>query len=504
MIPRMGGVRWFALAVAALSVAGASAQRTLAAFPGANGEIAFASQRDGDYEIYVMNPDASEQRPLTDHANVDFDPVWSADGGHLAFVTDRDGNYEIYAMRGDGGGQVRLTSDGASDLEPAWSPDGQRIAFTSSRDGNDEVYAMNADGGAPTRLTTGAALDGNPAWSPDGRWIAFTSDRTGSSQIYVMTAFGAEQTRLTVHPASDVSPNWSPDGKQIAFASNRDGNYEIYVMNADGSGQRRLTRNIAADLDPAWSPDGKELLFTSRRDGNTEIYVMNADGSAQTRLTTNEVEDTTADWQPLAIPPAVVSRASFQVRWRVSVAHGTLNVQGQVGAPATADLVLRQGERVRATAKLEVPAGQFSQAFPLPSTLMPGPYSLDVKPAAGPTPFSPQTIPLELLPPPEGVVSSAYTSAQPGGVPLKRFPPRTAVVFAQFRFFSLPSRGRAVTVSWYRPGGKLAGPRRRKPPSRLVVAYVGGRNGAPLPAGTWRTEIRAGPTVVKRLSFRVG
>jgi hypothetical protein len=92
----------------------------------------------------------------------------------------------------------------------------------------------------------------------------------------------------------------------------------------------------------------------------------------------------------------------------------------------------------------------------------------------------------------------------PGGVPLLRFPPRTSIVFAQFSFAALPRPGAPLTVSWYRPGGKLAGLPRRKPASSPVVAFVGGRNGAPLPRGAWQCVLRAGKVVVKRLRFRVG
>jgi hypothetical protein len=66
--------------------------------------------------------------------------------GRIVFDTNRDGEFEIYAMNPDGTGLVRLTKNRAFDIQPAWSPDGTKIAFTSFRDGNDEIYAMNADG----------------------------------------------------------------------------------------------------------------------------------------------------------------------------------------------------------------------------------------------------------------------------------------------------------------------------------------------------------------------
>ena len=239
--------------------------------------IAFASDRDGSFEVYVMNADGSGVTRLTKNDAVDVSPTWSPDGRRIAFSSTRDGSFEIYVMNADGSGVTRLTVNDAYDVYPAWSPDGRHIAFDSDRDGNREIYVMNADGSGVTRLTDHGADDFTPAWSPDGLRIAFTSGSGGNTEIYVMDASGF--TRLTNNDVDDVTPAWSPDGRRIAFASERDGNLEIYVMNADGSGVTRLTYNGARDLFPEWSPDGRRIAFHSNRDGgNWEIYVMNAAG----------------------------------------------------------------------------------------------------------------------------------------------------------------------------------------------------------------------------------
>ena len=496
-------LKWCAVVLVAASAGGASAPSTHAAFPGRNGLIAFSSLRDGNYELYTMQSDASAQTRVTRDPAADIDPAWSPDGTTIAFTSDRDGNPEIYLIAPDGTGLKQLTQTTAFNFDPTWSPDGRRIAFTSSRDGSDEIWSMSADGSDQRRLTAGPGNDENPAWSPDGTTIAFASTRDGGSSIYTMGADGASPRRLTSGPGSDVSPSWSPDGKRIAFASDRDGNYEIYVMNADGTEQTRLTRNFAADLDPVWSPDGKAIAFTSARDANYEIYAMNADGSGQTRLTTNEVEDTTADWQSLPIPPPVLAGARFTARWRESALVGSLVVSGTVTAPVRVDLVLSQAGVQRLSTRLDLPAGAFEQAVKLPKKLVPGAYELDVTPEPG-APFSPQMLALDLPAPREGVVDDAYTSTNPGGVPVRRFPPRTQTVFAQFHFAARPRAGLVITVSWYKPGGRRAGPPVRKPASSLVVSYVSGLRGKSLPRGTWQSVLRAGRTVVKRLSFRVG
>jgi hypothetical protein len=113
-----------------------------------------------------MNVDGSAQRRLTTSAGSDVSPSWSPDGKTIAFASDREGSYEIYVMSPDGSSLTRLTRNLDTDLDPAWSPNGSQIAFTTNRDGNNEIYAMAADGGSQTRLTTNAAEDTTPDWQP--------------------------------------------------------------------------------------------------------------------------------------------------------------------------------------------------------------------------------------------------------------------------------------------------------------------------------------------------
>src|SRR6266545_1997182 len=162
------------------------------------GVIAFASDRAGQFDIYVMNANGTAAQRLTQQLAFDFWPSWSPDGSRIAFTSDRDSqtdsiNLEIYVMNLDGSGSVRLTTDSASDVQPAWAPDGSKIAFVTTRDGNPEIYVMNADGTNLSRLTQDPAEDSYPAWSPDGTRIAFWSNRgtNGSNgAIYAMRADG--------------------------------------------------------------------------------------------------------------------------------------------------------------------------------------------------------------------------------------------------------------------------------------------------------------------------
>ena len=258
------------------------------------GRIAFVSNRDGDREIYVMDPDGLNQINLTNNPDWDEQPAWSPDSRKIAFVSNRDGNSEVYVMDANGGNQINLTNNSNEDYEPSWSPDGRRIAFVSNRDGNSEIYVMDANGGSQVNLTNDPNNDWAPAWSPDGRRIAFVSNRETDWEIYVMAANGRNQTNLTNNSNTDSQPSWSPDGSKLAL--NRDAGGLIYVIDADGASPIRLTDNPRGDYDPAWSPDGRKIAFMSNRDGNSEIYVMDADGGNQINLTNNPSEDYEPSW----------------------------------------------------------------------------------------------------------------------------------------------------------------------------------------------------------------
>ena len=304
----------------------------------AQGQIAFTSNRDGDYEIYVMDINGGNPQKLTNHPHPDIDPSWSPDGQRIAFMSARDGHvddahgspiYEIYVMDADGKNPKNLTNSPHYDMSPSWSPDGQRIAFASDRgalDGEEptlsfDVYVMNTDGSNPQRLTNDPHNDRDPSWSPDSKRIVFSARREGhfrdnlgniTYEIYVMDVDGGNEQRLTENRKNDWEPSWSPDGERIAFASDRKGdlqNFEIYVIDADGGNEQRLTENRIIDRNPSWSPDSKRIAFASYEPGaweTLEIYVIDTDGGNLQRLTNNPNADVGPAWlnSPFSVSPA--------------------------------------------------------------------------------------------------------------------------------------------------------------------------------------------------------
>ncbi len=268
--------------------------------------IVFASDRDGNSEIYDMTADGSVPTRLTDNTATDWLPNPSPDGSRIAFSSDRAGNYEIYVMNADGSVPTRLTNHSAADLAPGWSPDGRELVFISDRDGDFEIYVMNLAGEVLRQLTHNDAFDAGTDWSPDGGRIAFHSDRDGNYEVYVMNKDGTAVTRLTDNAAFDTSPSWHPLGASIAFASDRPGggNWDIFLMSDAGVLGPNLTNHPAVDANAEWSPDGAWLVFERFPDQVTnvgEIYLMAEDGTGQTNLTQHPGDDRSPSW--IAIPP---------------------------------------------------------------------------------------------------------------------------------------------------------------------------------------------------------
>jgi len=184
----------------------------------------------GDMDVHSIAADGSDlQTVLASPGKLTHEewPSWSPDGKRIALSSTRDGNQEIYTVQPDGKDLKRLTSDPAIDAHPCWSPDSLRVAFATNRWGDLEIAVVNADGSNLVRLTDSRGFDDYPAWSPDGKAIAFTSYRDGNPEIYATGADGKNPRNCTQHPGIDNFPAWSPAG-ELTFVSNRSGGFEIY------------------------------------------------------------------------------------------------------------------------------------------------------------------------------------------------------------------------------------------------------------------------------------
>jgi len=266
------------------------------------GRLTFASNRDGNWEIYTMPASQPAAiRRLTNHPADDLYPAWSSDGQWLAFASRRDGNAEIYTMNVTDGALRRVTNYPSEEWAPEWSPDGQLLAYQSDRNGQSDIYVSAVDGSNERRLTPYQGNNEAPAWSPDGKLIAFDSDFDveeavhASINLYLMNADGSAPRRFIAHAES---PAWSPDGKTLAFTSMRAGHWQIFLINRDGTGYRQLTSGRYDARSPAWSPDGNWIAFAGDQEGHWELYVVPVAGGAPARLTSGTASNSYPAWGP--------------------------------------------------------------------------------------------------------------------------------------------------------------------------------------------------------------
>jgi Tol biopolymer transport system component len=258
-----------------------------AAFPGANGSIAFSWFDLSEDElgqnpttvkrsIDVARPGGHGRRSLracmqvegqpgSGDCSIEYSsPAWSPSGDRLAF----DAGTRLAVMRGDGSRFRLLAQHTSDDGEPAWSPDGRRLVFTGAETtgGRTELYVRELASGRVRRLSSGGGR--SPAWSSRGR-IAFarggSPDRPGTGAVYIVRADGTGLRRL-VRGAS--SPAWSPRGRRLVLVRRRGALTALYTARADGSGLRRtVTPGADNPMAPCWSPDGREIAYTGF-DGN--------------------------------------------------------------------------------------------------------------------------------------------------------------------------------------------------------------------------------------------
>lgn len=289
------------------------------------GLIAFAAAD----QIYVMNADGRDVRPVTDGAPgvANRYPTFSPDGSRLAFIRYESDSrkFSLSVIGIDGNDLQHLVSGYGTLGEPTWSPDGSRIAFVRGGDTTingaayltscgSQIYAVDVFTHKDTNLTRGAGGT-DPSWSPDGTRIAFSSYRDGNYEIYSMDSNGNDIQRLTYTDWAEAEPSWSPDGKQIAYAAHLfqesvlcgfmptgrptgldEEMLSIYVMTSEGANQTRLDLSSGGN-EPTWSPDGTSLalVITDATEGS-QIYVTDAEGLSLTRLTWDKTQNSSPSW----------------------------------------------------------------------------------------------------------------------------------------------------------------------------------------------------------------
>lgn len=239
---------------------------------------------------------------LTQHGSQDRYGTYSPDGLRILFESDRDGNWEIYLMNRDGSELSRLTDNEAEDRRPSWHPSGHTILFESDRSGNFELFTLDLFTKAEEKIT--GLPEGHPMfarYSPDGNSMAFSlveSDSISHLMLYDLNTSSLRQ--LTDNNYRNYFPQWSSNGEELLFFSRKDTENqddEIYRFDLTNRSEVRLTHWPMHNFCPSWSPDDQWITYAiSMEDRRPEIYIMDRDGKNRVRLTFNEDGDTLPCW----------------------------------------------------------------------------------------------------------------------------------------------------------------------------------------------------------------
>ena len=217
-------------------------------------------------------------------AGSDIQPKWSPDGKWIAFASDRDGNFDLFVIRSDGsGGAWQITHDSMDEMHPTWSPDGKFLAYCAKDPrGIWYLWKVKLEGSQHTQLVPGLF----PEWSPDGGRLTFQSPSSrgaGFDEIWVIGVDGSGLTPVVSDPRfGAVQPSWDPFGDRLVFATitqtparpwESPRAADLWIVDLNGSRPYRLTDHGAQDYAPCWGLDGR-IYFTSDRRGGHRILSL--------------------------------------------------------------------------------------------------------------------------------------------------------------------------------------------------------------------------------------
>ena len=220
--------------------------------------IAFQSDRDGDFEIYIMNRYGGQLRQLTRNSVLDRLAAWSPAGDRIIHSTDTRGDrtFDLHSAGAiDGSGQ-QIYSDGWRNSHARFSPDGKYIVFTAGPAVQDastwEIRLLNRESGETRLLTDNDVRDASPAFRPDGQRILYVTTIGGARALASMNLAGEDRRILYTGPGSVWSANYSPDGRFIVLTATVNGLDQLFLMDAEGGGAQQIT--VSGGAYASWIP----------------------------------------------------------------------------------------------------------------------------------------------------------------------------------------------------------------------------------------------------------
>jgi len=170
-----------------------------------------------DSDIWIADLRQNKVWKLINQEGTQKYPAWSPDGSTIVYTTGYPGIRnkiieELWLVNSDGTNPRPLVSNNSSNIQPDWSPDGERIAFASDMSGNMEIWVVDKNGRNLKQLTHNRYYDADPSWSPDGSMITFVSTRGGKMDIWIMDSDGGnpgQLSGLSVLQAESKEPDWA-------------------------------------------------------------------------------------------------------------------------------------------------------------------------------------------------------------------------------------------------------------------------------------------------------
>jgi len=224
-------------------------------------KIVYTSNASGNWDIWVMEADGANQKPLTVNAQNNLDPSISPDGRYIVFGSNRAGSFNIWRMDIDGVNQKQLTN-GGSEWWPSVSPDGRWVVYTSISSGKWTLWKVPAEGGDAVRLTD--EFSGWPSVSPDGKLIACSywgGQGAFQPKLATIPFDGGPPVKIFDIPNYELQlVHWVDDGRALTYHDDRSGVSNIWSQPVDGGPPKQLTdfkseKIFAYD----WSPDGRQV-----------------------------------------------------------------------------------------------------------------------------------------------------------------------------------------------------------------------------------------------------